>query len=397
MRSLPARTWLPSPRPINPAFSTWLDCFRWLAAFAVCLAHVRAGVMMDYSATMSPGWLAKAVYWLPGFAHSAVMVFFVLSGYLVGGEIRRGLQRGDFSWRVYASRRLARLYAGYLAALLLGALWDRIGLNFFNAQHLYSLTENFITVITYPISGRIDAATLAGNLVFCQDILVPPFGSNGPLWSLANEAWYYALVPLALWPCFGSGATRGRILSLGLLVAGAWFVRGNILLYLGIWLLGLAPHLLRRPLFRRPWLPAAAFVLVLTMARLHLLPQLTQWGHDLLVAGTFVLLLNSLEFHSRPAPGPAALHREMAAFSYTIYLGHWPLALLVIAVLQQEFGVGYRMPFSATAAGLLVLLLAFVYAYCWAVSLITERQTSRIRGWLLGSTCPAAPGKGTSI
>ena len=136
---------------------------------------------------------------------------------------------------------------------------------------------------------------------------------------------------------------------------------------------------------------------MLVVTRLHYFPELTQWGLDLLVAGTFALLLNTLEFTARPAPGPAGLHREMASFSYTLYLGHWPVGLLVIAMLRQEFGVGYRMPFSATAVGLLVLLTIFVYAYCWALSWITERQTPVIRGWLLGAHRPAAAVKGASI
>ncbi len=392
MMSLSARTWLPQPRPINPVFSSWLDFFRWTAAGAVCLAHTRAGVMVDFSDRMEPGWLARAIYWLPGFAHSAVMVFFVLSGYLIGGEILRGLQRGDFNWRQYAIRRLARLYAGYLAALLLGGLWDRLGLRFFNAQHLYTAQRELFTVVYYPIAARLDLATLAGNLAFCQTILVHTFGSNGVLWSLANEAWYYALVPLALWPCFSAGPAWGRILGLGLFAAGAWFVGGDILLYLIIWLVGLVPHALPRPLLRQPRLPAAAFLFMLGVTRLHLFPQLTQWGLDLLVAGTFALLLNTLEFQTRPAPGPAAFHREMAGFSYTVYLAHWPLALVIIAALNQELGVAYRMPFSAAAVGSFVLLTGFIYAYCWALARVTERQTPRIRAWLLRLT-GAAPGR----
>ena len=34
-----------------------------------------------------------------------------------------------------------------------------------------------------------------GNLVFLQDLYVPTFGSNWPLWSLANEFWYYLWFP----------------------------------------------------------------------------------------------------------------------------------------------------------------------------------------------------------
>jgi peptidoglycan/LPS O-acetylase OafA/YrhL len=41
------------------------------------------------------------------------------------------------------------------------------------------------------------ATTFVGNLAFLQTIAVPIFGTNGPMWSLANEFWYYLIFPLA--------------------------------------------------------------------------------------------------------------------------------------------------------------------------------------------------------
>jgi len=39
---------------------------------------------------------------------------------------------------------------------------------------------------------------LPANVFFLQTITVPVYGSNSPLWSLANEFWYYLLFPLLL-------------------------------------------------------------------------------------------------------------------------------------------------------------------------------------------------------
>jgi peptidoglycan/LPS O-acetylase OafA/YrhL len=36
-------------------------------------------------------------------------------------------------------------------------------------------------------------STFVGNLLQLQTIVVSSLGSNGPLWSLANEWWYYVL------------------------------------------------------------------------------------------------------------------------------------------------------------------------------------------------------------
>lgn len=38
-------------------------------------------------------------------------------------------------------------------------------------------------------------AVLLGNLLFLQTKITQEFGSNGPLWSLFSEFWYYVLVP----------------------------------------------------------------------------------------------------------------------------------------------------------------------------------------------------------
>ena len=39
---------------------------------------------------------------------------------------------------------------------------------------------------------------LFSNIFFLQGIYTPTFGTDGALWSLANEFWYYLLFPLGL-------------------------------------------------------------------------------------------------------------------------------------------------------------------------------------------------------
>ena len=56
--------------------------------------HARSLVFVDYGELQSPGLWAKGFYFLTGFGHEAVMVFFVISGYLVGGKV----------WSLYRER-----------------------------------------------------------------------------------------------------------------------------------------------------------------------------------------------------------------------------------------------------------------------------------------------------
>lgn len=63
----------------------WLDLIRGSSALLVCLGHLRNAMLVDYSTLVHPNIAIKAFYALTSFGHQAVMVFFVLSGYFVGG------------------------------------------------------------------------------------------------------------------------------------------------------------------------------------------------------------------------------------------------------------------------------------------------------------------------
>ncbi len=373
--------WLPTPRTIHPAFSLWLDLFRWLAALAVCTSHLRAAVFMDYSPQFS--WLVRPFYFVTGFGYEAVLVFFVLSGYLVGGEVLRGLRRGDFDGRVYACRRLGRLYAVYVAALLLGALWDHVGLHFLNDRLLYTAAAPTTPMFFFSVAAQLNWPTFAGNLVFCQTLLVPPFGSNHPLWSLANEAWYYLLFPLVAGLLWGRGAGRMKLAGLLVLVAVLWFVRGDLLNYFLLWLVGAGLHFLPRAVLRGAWIAPLALAASLALARFHVLDVKHTFPGDLLIAVTFALWLNYLEHRPVNPPGPPALHRRLAGFSYTLYLVHWPLLLLLTALCDQWFNFGCRMAPDAVALVFAAGLLVIVYGYAWGVAQLTERHTARWRDVLL--------------
>lgn len=381
VRLIPANL-CPAPRPIDAAFSTWLNLFRWVAAFCVCSSHLRALLFESYRPDLP--WLAWPFYLVTGFGHEAVIIFFVLSGYLVGGEVLRGLHRGDFDGRTYAIKRFARLYAVYPLALLLGAAWDNLGLHFFNGQELYTKIDPACPMLYFPVVNRLTLDTFAGNLLFLQGLITTPFGSNSALWSLANEAWYYALFPLLVWPIFSQGPLRGKVISLTLLATGAWFVRGDILVYSLVWAVGLLPHFLRHPLLSPGWLAPSILAVCFALLRLHAFAADRVRGH-LLLALAFALWLNRLAHGTSPPRGGARLHRTLADFSYSLYLGHWPFLLLICAILNQQFGVGYRMRFGMAPLLLAGLLLALAYGYAWILAHLTERHSPALRGRLLGT------------
>ena len=208
----------------------------------VVAEHARSMIFLDYGdgvqATGLMLWLKKAFYLLTGFGHEAVMVFFVISGYLVGGKVWSLSAQGKFGWKRYLADRTSRLYAVLFVALLLGAAMDWTGLHFFNRYGLYDMSNAVaVGAVVKPAADSLTLKDFVFNALFLQTIVGPTFGSNGPLWSLANEWWYYILFP-ALVALVFRRSVAGVITSLAIAVALVWMLPGEILLLFGVWVLG---------------------------------------------------------------------------------------------------------------------------------------------------------------
>ena len=173
-----------------------LDLVRGVSALAVMLGHLRAFLLVDFGGVPAPGLLTKVFYFATGLGHEAVMVFFVLSGYFVGGSVLAGLGKGSFRWGGYAAARLTRLWMVLFPALILTLAADWVGQRANPAAYAGGLNHVFKSGPTPVEPAALGPLAFLGNLFFVQTVAVPVYGSNGPLWSLANEFWYYLVFPL---------------------------------------------------------------------------------------------------------------------------------------------------------------------------------------------------------
>ena len=122
------------------------------------------------------------------------MVFFVLSGYFyIGTSVLESVGKQEWSWRTYLVTRITRLQLVLLPALVLGALWDRIGMKIPQAAALYY--QGLYKFYSPSVALRSTFPVFLGNFFYLQSIVSPIFGSNGPLWSLSYEFWYYIVFP----------------------------------------------------------------------------------------------------------------------------------------------------------------------------------------------------------
>jgi peptidoglycan/LPS O-acetylase OafA/YrhL len=189
-------------------FSIYLDLIRFAAAFCVLIFHSN---LRSIIAAPLP---------LTGHAHAAVIVFFVLSGYVISYVTAER----ENSPIAYWSSRLSRFYSLVIPVVLLTPLLDVVGESL--APHFYSGRT------THDLAWlRVLTSLTYTNEIWKLSIMS---FSNVPFWSVCYEMWYYVLFAAAAF-------TRGRA-RVCLLVAIAVFIGPKMLLLFPIWILGAVLH-----------------------------------------------------------------------------------------------------------------------------------------------------------
>jgi peptidoglycan/LPS O-acetylase OafA/YrhL len=373
------------PRPVSPSASAHLDLVRAAAAWAVMWGHLRAVFFVDFAHLQRGTRLLDVVYFATGFGHQAVIVFFVLSGFLISSSVIRKYVAGTWSPLDYGIDRASRLYVVLIPGLLLGLLWDVTGHLLFRSSGLYS--RPLVAFGTIIAQDQINLRTFMGNLLFLQTILCPTFGSNAPLWSLANEFWYYVLFPLVLilTIAWKKSSVRVAIPATILAFCVAAFVGSDILLGFLIWLAGCGLVLahsqfrLRRKNYLILYFVGASLGLsICTFAarsgRFGIL------GNDLLVGLAFTFFLFGIlqaDLRSR-RQRYTRITQLFSNFSYSLYLLHFPL-ILFLRAWMAPFERWQPDPIHLLYG---VLIGSLVLSYAYLVSVFTENKTHVARNWI---------------
>jgi peptidoglycan/LPS O-acetylase OafA/YrhL len=181
----------------------FLDALRGITAVIVMIGHARWLLWEGYSEgyLKHPGTyslLEKGVMYflsLFKFGHEAVLFFFVLSGFVIHLKYAKKLAHSDvadFDVKQYLYRRVKRIYPPFLFVLVLTFVLDKIG-SYFDYSIYRNATPN--ALLNANISVDHSFYNLVGNLFFWEGSGVKAWGTNGPLWSLKFEWWFYLLYP----------------------------------------------------------------------------------------------------------------------------------------------------------------------------------------------------------
>lgn len=379
-----------------PELSGFLDFVRWAAALLVVFQHVRYLWFSEYANVQNKSLLIKIFYFFTGFGSEAVLVFFVLSGFLVGGRALRKWQGGTYSASDYFISRFSRIYTVLLPALICGGLLDWIGLHYFNGTEIYTNSPAYHTKsLDFYIANNLNWGTFLANLANLQGILTKNFGSNGPLWSLAYEWWYYCLFALIL-ELFGEKYTDLKFWFFAAVIFFAAIVLpAHLLLYMLIWGVGAWVAILDPERFKlSPYVGCALFISLLMVSRLfHILmdgymndypgSMFFRFVPNLLLAAGFSLSIISLRNQSYSNLRHLAFHKHMADFSYTIYLMHVPLLVFITAILSSNYGVSFFVQPTLQVFIFSVAIILAIYIALYLFSLLTERNTPFVKAYLV--------------
>jgi peptidoglycan/LPS O-acetylase OafA/YrhL len=275
-------------------------------------------------------------------------------------------------------------------AIALTALLDHIGLAFFADSSVYAGDPAYHqTVPAEHLARRLTPLVALGNALFVQTNLVPTFGTNASLWSLAYEASFYAVLPLVLC-AWRSPRLPARLANLAVLVLVCAVAGFDVLLYLPVWLLGAAVAAFRQRIggWLRRWSPRPLAAARGTAAAAVLAAMcLTQRGYShlnvaMLAITTTVLvalLVDDLSWSGLPGRTLDALSRY-AHCSYALYAIHLPIAALVTAVLVPD--AAHRWSPTPLTWGALGGILTGLLVVAWVFGWLTERRTARLRAVL---------------
>lgn len=310
---------------MTPAYSTYLDLTRFTAALLVFLHHFAFRHLTggEYAA-------------IGGYGEDAVMVFFVLSGFVIAYVS----DQREHTLLDYSASRLARLYSVVVPAVFVTLVLDSIGRTI--DPQLYKIFDNDHLLLRTLF-------TLAfANQFWSLDIR---FLSNWPYWSISYEFWYYALFACLL---FTNGRLRIVLVTVWALIVGA-----GIVLLLPVWMLGVWVYRLTRrglaiprplgwALFVLPvplyvWYRSTGWEQVLTgitdawtvelTGSIYYLHKARYVLHSyvvaLLVAANFIGAQRILQGASFLGQRTDKLIRWCAEHTFTLYLFHFPVLYFV--------------------------------------------------------------------
>lgn len=343
-----------------------LAAIRGLAALVVFLSHIVQVCLLRFTGLGSPLHRVSSY-----FSEYAVLVFFVVSGFLIANSLEATAKKsGKLDLGIFAAARLARLYPPLLYALIV------------------SITAYAImSILSLP--GRASPLGLPSDLYAVRDIVTVRFSDligaltmtqgllemNGPLWSLYIEAKLYVLFACAIgWL---AAPRRLWLAAIFVLVAkGGLTYNPGFAGYSAVWMVGAltfyttSAHVQRTNRVNLCALLLAACLVGFSLSSPISVEGIGKLAFDLIFAALIAWLIFSRNLH-------LPFGERIADFSYSLYITHFPVLLLAQSLL---ISTGSSSIIGAVLTCIVGGTAAFGVAY---IGGLTEAWKSAIQNHLI--------------
>jgi peptidoglycan/LPS O-acetylase OafA/YrhL len=290
----------------------------------------------------------QARYGIPTIQNFGVVVFFILSGFLITQTtLLKGL---DYGFKNFFIDRFSRIYYTFIPALFLVLLIDLVLKYYFN---------------TYSSNYQFNLPTFISNGFMLQSFPltnIGPFGSARPFWTVAIEWWIYLFFGII----YFFNRIKFNFIHISLFAVSLIVVMYNLYgrgygLSL-IWFFGFALAVIYNnfnfKLNRLTFVSISSFLLIGFCIRLFFYRSMYDVGLALIFSIGLLLTFYLPSFIKEKIVNKTfeAFSRFLASYSYTLYLIHYSVIELIRVFYHQEFDF-----FGVIVGFIICNILAYIF------------------------------------
>lgn len=320
---------------ISRTNSALLDIIRFLASQGVVIGHCFG--FMDIVPT---GFSGMASY--------CVLVFFVLSGFLISYSLWSKLELdSEYSFWSFFQDRFFRIYPPFIGALLLVLVLDFssfliTGNDYSASMYVKNFVINLFQLQGFPI------ANILYHQYGIELFYFRHLGSNFPLWTISIEWWLYMFYGFCIFYILRKRTHKFKhwLVFVFLLITPIYYVFFSTRLDKGLtlyWFLGTLITLAMYHGSQKYGSQRIVRILSISLICMGLL-GFSLLGYNtailLFFIGLFYLMVYGNEPQSESFSFLERLSKTLASYSYSLYLVHYPIMVFAVEVFKPEKNLG---------------------------------------------------------
>lgn len=345
-------------------FYYWLDPIRAIAAILVLLVHARSVmfVLYDNLGTEYHNIFVQLFYFICSQGYNAVCMFFILSGFLVGGRTIEKVQKGKESAYRFFLNRLFRIGVPLTGALLL------------------------IAVTNWALNLDVSLKQLLGQYTGLQGVLFEDYG--GVFWTLSYEIWFYIIIgSFLLIKGEKTAVIGGGLFALSLAVFDKLPFVNLCMLLCGILCYKLKDYKICKSKIILLWIFAILiFIIDFVLKNNYLANSLGIFSVTSLTSSTQIILYSTIAIilsqYVDKAPESSltiAINKygkKIAVFSYSLFLTHYQVlkVWLHTGIKLDRINIETLTMFSLVCLTCIIVALIFYWIF--------ERNTAKIQKYI---------------